>query len=120
MAFGQPKKTVSQTEKREQKGDKCNGDLDCIADRLTFTAGFLCEGKIERLAKYDFKWTDGLLEPKFSRYRIKDREKRIIAVFGDKIQFQNGFGAMQNHIYECDIAADSNTVVGVKVTPGRL
>jgi hypothetical protein len=79
-----------------------------------------CKGPVERLAKNNFEWTDGLLEPKFSHYRWKNQSTGIITYIGDKIKFQNGFGAWIFHTYECDLDASGETVLEVRAQPGRL
>jgi hypothetical protein len=40
---------------------------------------------------------------KFSHFRWKDEARGVMAYIGDKIRFQNGFGAWQPHVYECDL-----------------
>jgi ribosomal protein L12E/L44/L45/RPP1/RPP2 len=83
---------------------KCQADEACSADRAIIAAGILCRDRIERLARYSVRWTDGWLETKFSRYEWLDFNKKIIAVYGDKAEFQNGFGAFQRAIYRCDLS----------------
>ena len=67
-------------------------------------------------------WTDGWLEKKFSHYRWRDQEAGILTYIGDKIRFQNGFGAWQNHVYECDVTIPGSRpfVLEVRAQPGRL
>jgi hypothetical protein len=72
------------------------------------------------LAKNNFEWTDGLLEPKFSHYRWKNQDAGEVTYIGDKIKFQNGFGAWTYHTYECDLDASGETVLAVRAQPGRL
>lgn len=98
----------------------CRHDLQCWGDKGTIAAGTFCDGPVERLAKYAHQWTDGWLEPKFSRFRWKDREKGHVTYIGDKIQFQNGFGAFQNYIYECDFDPVANKVLDVRARAGKL
>jgi len=57
---------------------------------------------------------------KFSRYKWTDGSHEVITAIGDKIQFQNGFGAMQNHIYFCDIDINTREVVNIRVVAGRI
>lgn len=105
----------------ETKKEKCSpSDLQCLGDKHLFSAAILCEHDIEKMAKYSHKWTDGILEPKFNRFRWTDAEKKNITYIGDTIQFQNGFGAWQNHIYECDISPSTLTLIAVRVGPGSL
>jgi len=79
-----------------------------------------CTGPVERLAKNNFEWTDRWFEPKFTQYRWKDKKRGIVTHIGDKIKYQNGFGAWVYHIYECDFDAATNTVLDVRARPGRL
>ncbi len=90
----------------------CMKDLQCIGDQGTISAGLKCPREIEKLAKGEVKWTDGTLEPKFSRFRWKDEKAGIVTHIGDKVQFQNGFGAFVNVIYTCDL--------DMKVSPGEV
>lgn len=100
----------------------CMQDLECIGNKGTITAGVYCTDHIEKLAKNSAKWTDGALEPKFSRFRWKDKEAGIVTHLGDKVQFQNGFGAYINMIYSCDLdmKQGQGVVVGVDAAEGRL
>ncbi len=84
------------------------------------SAGFRCVDYVEKMAKYNAKWTDGMLEPKFSHARWKDKQNKIITAIGDKVQFQNGFGAYQNYIYECDLDIEGEVVYDVRANPGKL
>ena len=77
-------------------------------------------GQVERLAQYAHEWTDGFLDPKFTHYRWRDMEAGVVTHIGDKIRFQNGFGAWQNMVYECDISADGESVLDVRVMAGKL
>ena len=103
-----------------QKDAQCKGDLQCWGDHATVGAGVYCRDAIERLAKYSSKWTDGTFEPKFSHFRWLNKEKGTLTMIGDKIQFQNGFGAYQNHVYYCDYDPASNKILNVRAEPGRL
>lgn len=99
---------------------ECMKDLQCWGDRQSISASVRCQEPIEKLAKYSHKWTDGVLEPKMSHFRWANKEKGQVTVIGDKIQFQNGFGAFQNHIYECDYDPTLQAVLAVRARPGRL
>ena len=90
-----------------------------------------CEDHIEQLAQYDFEWTQGWGKPIFSRWIAHDpenpsqmfppiTESTILVYSGDKIRFQNGFGAFRNHTYECQYNPESKTVIRVSASPGRL
>lgn len=99
---------------------ECKTTLQCWGDKHSVSAAARCQRPIERLAKYSHKWTDELVEPKMSRFRWKNKEKGIITYLGDKIQFQNGFGAWQNVIYECDYDPATKKVLDIRITKGLL
>ncbi|MEG0149272.1 hypothetical protein FSY45_08795 [Comamonas sp. Z1] len=100
--------------------EACRKDISCIGDRKSYSAGRLCKPYIQSLAKYDIEWTDGLFDMKFDRFRWKNNSKKIITFIGDKVKFQNGFGAWSNMVYFCDIDIESNAVTGVSAQAGRL
>jgi len=80
----------------------CRWEIQCWGDRHNISASVACAKPVERLAKYSHKWTDGWLDIKFSHFRWLDKTAGTVTYIGDKIQFQNGFGAWQNYTYECD------------------
>lgn len=95
-------------------------DLQCLGDKGVVGAGVYCKEPVEHLAAHSVKWTDGTFETKFSRFRWLDQSAGSITYVGDKAQFQNGFGAYTNVIYECDMATDDKTVLAVRVREGFL
>ena len=118
--------SVTPTSANEQKQDEkptptcAKDDLQCLGDKLIVAAGVYCKDPIERLATHSVRWTDGTFETKFSRFRWANKEAGQVTMIGDKAEFQNGFGAFTPVIYECDFAADGETVLGVRVNEGRL
>ena len=116
--------TLTDAEKKVAKEKACRNDLQCWGDRTTIDAAIFCQDHIERMAQYAHEWTDGWLEPKFSRFKWKDRKAGTITYMGDKMRFQNGFGAWQNIVYECDFRKDarfeSGHVLAARARPGRL
>lgn len=99
---------------------KCKKDLQCWADRKSISAAVRCQKPVESMAKYDFEWTDGWLEPKFSHFRWDNKGKLWVTYIGDKIKFQNGFGAWQRYRYECDFDTMNDVVLDVRAQPGRI
>lgn len=97
---------------------KCRGDINCWGSRHAGEALRHCRPLIERHAKYVHEWTDGALSTKLGGYVWKDQEHGVVTFFGDKIRFQNGFGAWQNMVYECDF--DGDKVLDVRVRAGKL
>jgi len=104
-----------------EKEAACRDDLKCWGEKHALYATTRCRPAIERLAKYDFEWTDdSWLETKFSRYRRGTLDKANVTYIGDKIKFQNGFGAWQHHIYTCEYDPITDTAVNAQAAPGRL
>jgi len=107
-------------QKAKEEAETCRKTLKCIGEKHAIEASVQCAPSIEKLAKYDHQWTDGWLESKFSHYRWKDKERNIITYIGDKIKFQNGFGAWQHHTYQCDFDLRLERATEVRAQPGRL
>lgn len=98
----------------------CRGNLDCWAGKWRSEAGFDCQRPIELLARNNFEWTDGFLEPKLTKAGWLSEAAGTLRFFGSAIKFQNGFGAWIIHTYECDYDPESGTVLGVNAYPGQL
>jgi hypothetical protein len=116
----QLKKQQKTPEQIAKENAACKLDLHCWGNKHIASPGFICKKSIEKLSKYDFEWTDGVFEKKFSRFKWKNQKLGYLTYVGDKIKFQNGFGAWQNMIYSCDIDPDNGTVMDVMALPGRL
>jgi hypothetical protein len=54
------------------------------------------------LAKYGHKWVDGFLDSRFPYYERSVKEDGVLTIVGDKIKFQNIFGAWIPYKYYCD------------------
>jgi hypothetical protein len=80
-----------------------------LNDKYNIDGGVQCQKAIPKLAKYAYKWTDGFLEQKFAYYKQIIEEAGVLTLVGDKIQFQNGFGAWIPAKYWCsyDVRTDS-------------
>jgi hypothetical protein len=114
------KASAEATERERQKDADCRAELRCWAEKHHISATVACRPRVERLAQYQFEWTDGWAETKFSRFRWKDKAKGQLTYVGDKIKFQNGFGAWQFYTYLCDYDPVANKVLDVDAMPGRL
>ena len=99
---------------------KCAADLQCTANKKMINASFKCAPLIERLAENNFEWTDKWYEPKLSHFRWKDRTAQVVTYSGDKIKFQNGFGAWVLSKYECDYNVALDAALDVRASAGRL
>lgn len=111
---------IAQIKARQAKEEACRLSLECWGEKAWSSASFKCTSQIERFARYDHEWTDGILEPKFSHYRWQNKETGVVTVIGDKIKMQNGFGAWMHMTYECDVNPANNIVLDVRVREGRL
>ena len=102
-------------QKRVADEENCKKNTACWADKKWLAATFACDDLIEKKSNFAFEWTVGLLGVKFVSH--KARANGVITYVGDKIKFQNNFGAWQNYIYECDFATEKETVLSVRVRP---
>lgn len=107
-------------EKQAAEKAACMKDLGCHGNKGIVAAGIYCPKHVEKLAKNSSKWTDGTLEPKFSHFRWNREQEGSITFIGDKAQFQNGFGAYVNVVYECDLNGAQDQVLDARVREGRL
>ena len=117
--FGVEKSDAPIAEYREEdtKRNQCRYDLDCWGRRHIPEAAAYCQPRIERLGKYNHEWTNGAFEQIFHRYKWKDRDRGHVTYIGSKVKFQNGFGAYQRHVYECDFDPGTNMVFDVRAFP---
>lgn len=79
----------------------CKARLQCWGDRHSGAALGPCTRAVEAQAKFQAEWTDGMLEQKFPRFAWVDPEGGSLQYVGDKVKFQNGFGAWQHMEYRC-------------------
>ena len=107
-------------EEIQAEADKCNQDPSCWGSRALITARAPCIKDIERLANYDFEWTDGMLEPKFTRAIWVNVDNGLMKFVGDSIKFQNRLGAWQNYSYSCVWDSKSQIVLEIEALPGKL
>lgn len=89
----------NQWEKLEEQR-QCRKNAECTGKKHYGTAATYCQREIERRAKYKFEWNDGW-GLKFPLMYWLSSDKKVIVYAGDRLQLQNGFGAMQNYIYRC-------------------
>jgi hypothetical protein len=104
----------------EAREAACREDLECWAHEHRIDADIACSPSIERLARYTSEWTHSFGVPKFSHYKWKDKAAGRVTYIGDKIRFQNGFGAWQDQMYMCEYDPATKIASGIVVAPGRL
>lgn len=97
----------------------CKLDSKCWGNKSSVDASVDCKKHIEKIAQYSARWTGQSYEL-FSRIRWLNKEKATLTFVGDGIEFQNGFGAYQPYVYECDYDPTSKTVIDARAWPGRL
>ncbi|MCW9580194.1 hypothetical protein ORL26_12455 [Raoultella ornithinolytica] len=105
------------TEKERQAKEeeaKCLDDADCYASKHK-SGDYICKVAVENSAQYQFKWTDGITEPKFSSYNWYDKDKKLVTLYGHRAQAQNGFGAFKNIEYSCTFNADTGEVLSTNL-----
>ena len=123
-----PKATAAEAAKNaadaKAKADKeanCDKDLACAGERSLIDASVYCKDAIEHQAKNSVKWTAGSFEPIMSRYKWGSEGPGGNVIFvGDKVEFQNGFGAFTPVTYACEWDAKAKRPVRVQVGEGRL
>ncbi len=96
----------------------CLGNATCFADKFRVDAMTRCQTAIENQARYKFEWMDGWLlwtARAFDDIRA-DTGKKLIYLMGNRIKFQNGFGAFQRMQYVCVFNAASMKVEKVAVS----
>lgn len=96
---------------------ECKKSLQCWGDRHSARAGAVCQRAVERAAEYQAEWTDGALESKFPRFGWVDQARGVLRFNGDKVKFQNGFGAWKHMVYSCTYNPDSAAAPEVLVVP---
>ncbi|HFS1992531.1 TPA: hypothetical protein ACHWTK_001362 [Escherichia coli] len=113
IGSGDDEKTVETTKVCSNTDTQCNFDKNLV-DAVT-----KCKPLVERSAKYEFEWTDGLLDPMFSHGRIDSKNNQFTFI-GDKVKFTNGFNAKVNMTYACTLDLKTKEVVDFKISEGKL
>jgi len=113
-------KAISEKQAKAKAEEECRNDINCWASRNMIEAEAYCQSQIERFAKYEVKWTDGITNQMFDRAKWKHKKNGIITFYGDQVKFQNGFGAYENYVYSCDYDTLNKKADNVNVAPGRL
>ncbi|MEZ2576966.1 hypothetical protein [Buttiauxella ferragutiae] len=100
--------------KAKEEEVKCLDDASCYASKHK-RGDYICETAVENSAQYQFKWTDGITEPKFSSYNWYDKNRKLVTLYGHRAQAQNGFGAFKNVEYSCTFNADTGEVLSTNL-----
>lgn len=94
-------------------------DTQCNFDKHLVSALSKCKPLVERSAKFDFEWTDGMLDTAFSHARM-NAEKHQLTYIGDKVKFTNGFNAKIPMTYSCTMDLSTEEIVDFSIKEGRL
>ncbi|HAU77755.1 MAG TPA: hypothetical protein DCW88_20195 [Agrobacterium sp.] len=101
---------------QKAKDIACRTDIQCWGEQGWAAATARCPDEIEKLAKWDFEWTDSWSETKLSHYRWKSQKQGLVTYIGDKLKMQNGFGAWKHVRYTCDFDPVTKTVLDVSAS----
>jgi hypothetical protein len=96
-----------------------NTDTQCNFDKNLVDAISKCKPLVERAAKFEYEWTDGLLDPMFSHGRMDSKQNQLTYI-GDKVKFTNGFNAKTTMTYACTLDLKSKEVVDFNISEGKL
>lgn len=99
---------------------QCMKDINCWFEHTMPAASYPCQEAIEKQAKYEVKWDDSFMSLAFTQAAWSNQEEGVIVLMGDKVKFQNGYGAFQNMRYTCTWSPATETVLDVAVEPGRI
>ena len=90
-------------------------DAELLHKEYFGAAEWDCAKAVEKEAKWDFEWLDGMFTFKFDRYKTTVETPGVLVVLGDKLKFQNGFGAWTRMNYSCHYDGPNERVLGVEV-----
>ena len=102
-------------EEQRAKEENCKQDLSCWAEKHISYAGSYCDDQIQSRAQYEYKWENSWYENIFSHYKWKNKNNGILTYIGNKVKFQNGFGAFKTMHYECDFNPYTKEVLSVRL-----
>lgn len=94
-------------------------DGQCLFKANIVDATVNCKPLVEKASKYDYEWTDGILENIFSRFQLDSKNNQLTFV-GDKVKFTNGFNAKMTMTYACTLDLKTKNVVGFNIAEGKL
>jgi hypothetical protein len=102
----------------------CRNDASCEGEKYRPDFLEVCPDIIERQARYEVRWTNHIFEGRFlpivQWHGKNGRQQGLVDFEGDKVQFQNGFGAWQNYYYICTFDIVKKQIVDLKLKPGHL
>ena len=102
---------------QDKENERCRQDLQCWANSAHAEATSACRAAVERRAKYQFRWEDGLLDSKFDHVMWADQATGDVTYSGSWVSMQNGFGAWQRMSYFCTFNPGTKALTNVEVRP---
>ena len=108
---------IEQAEKNKAANAEKLSNAEYLSEKYQAEASLKCTEPVERLAKHSFEWKDKMLEMKFPDYLNKVKSPGVLTVLGDKVTFQNGFGADVYMKYNCDYDTENKKVINVEAVP---
>ncbi len=103
-----------------EKEELCRADVLCWSKRYIGSATVRCQPRIEAQAKYEYEWTDGFLDSKFTRFAWVDEDQGTVMYLGDSLKLQNAFGTFSQHRYGCNFDTLNEEVISVTIEQGRF
>lgn len=94
----------SRKQVKAAQDNACSADLDCWDKKHRAEAMTRCQIMIEIITErtgYNYKWTNGWFEHKFSSVAWRKKMDGILAYWGNKMQVQNKYGAWIPIRYGC-------------------
>jgi hypothetical protein len=99
---------LEKADRDEAEYTACRASAQCWFGKHQADAEFECAKAVERLAQYQFEWTNSIFgKSKFDRVGWANQDAGALLLAGSAIKMQNGFGAWRNMSYRC--AFDSGT-----------
>lgn len=86
--------------KKKDAAAACLADLACVWKEQSVYMSAECKVAVQRLAKWDYEWTDGWTDRAFSPVWL-EKDNGLVLLSGDKLKLQNGFGAWKHVSYLC-------------------
>ena len=111
------RKKAEEEELKRVEEEKCRQDIQCWGDKHSIAVSVWCSDTVESYAQYDHEWTDSWYETKFDQFGWADKKSGTIQYHGNKIKFQNGFGAWQPMEYAVIYDPQAETCRGWYVRP---
>lgn len=98
--------------------ESCRADADCFRRTHALDAAIACQGAVADRARFSLEWMDGdsAALASFPVVAVADLATGGLLLTGDRVRFQNGFGAMERMRYACEWS-EAGGVVAVTVEP---